>query len=161
MLTREAIQQIKDPARNGRWFVLFNNASDPYECIAEQAELVFEEIQPKSRYVAGSQKYYPDNATLSAVSMTFYETYDYQVTRYMNRWRSLIRRDDGFFGLPADYKRVIDAQLYYPNRNSPVLTVRYTGCWPTNQGAFALTYDDEEGRLQVPVTFSVDRVQLI
>lgn len=161
MLTLEAALLIKDPALVSRWFIRVEGTSSPYECIAESAELSFHKTPPKGRHYQGTQKFYPDFKDIDGITINFYETFDFSVTKFIKKWRSQIVREDGAYGVPVEYKRKISAFMYTQNQNVPMITFEMEGAWPTDKIPFSLTYDDEVGRLQAAVMFSIDSNNII
>lgn len=156
MLTMEAALAIKDPALQSRWFIRVPDISSPYECVAESAEISFTRMPQKGRHYQGRERFYPDFVSIDSVTINFYETWDFQTSRWLKKWRSRIYKSDGAFGVPAEFKRDIYADMYRLDSNTPVLTLHLIGCWPTDKIPFSLTYDDEVGRIQCGVMFSVD-----
>lgn len=161
MLSLQAALLIKDPALVSRWFITTDGTSGPYECVAETAELSFHKTPAKGRHFQGTQRFYPDFKDIDGITITFYETHTFDVTKWLKRWRAQIVRSDGAFGLPIEYKRKMSAYMYTLEKNIPVVTFEMTGVWPTDKLPFSLTYDDEVGRLQVAAMFSIDQCDII
>ena len=67
---------------------------------------------------------------------------------------------NGNYGVPAIYKKDIIVMQLMPGNDTPVLTRRLIGCWPTEQTADELSYDSAEEALTVTVQFSVDTAGL-
>lgn len=158
MLNFTSAINIKDPALVSRWFLSVPDVEGPYHCIAETVELPFDKNQPKGRHFQGTQRFYPDFRDIDGVTVVFYETHDFQVTRWLNNWRKQIYRSNGTFGLPSEYKKSMYAYMYSLTSNSPILTYHIRGCWPTDKIPYNLTHEDEEGRIQTACLFSVDGV---
>lgn len=151
---------LKDPALTQRWFLYVPDAGDLYQCIAEKITATFPKIPAKSRFTHGRMNYFPDNNEIDGISVTFYETYDYDVTRWLSRWRGRVVHEDGTYGVPSDYKKDVTAQMFLPGSEQPALTLVYKGAWPTDKGAFEFSYEDDSGRIMVEAQFSVDEVEL-
>lgn len=149
-----------DPSLKSRFYVYVPDTNDPYHCVVETINATFNKIPAKPRFGGGSNTYFPDNNDIDAITITFYETYKYQVCAWLSRWRALIVKPDGSYGLPPEYKRDFRVALFNYNNEEPTLTLTYKGCWPTDQNPFALAYEDAEGRLQVEATFSVDNLEM-
>lgn len=156
MITLEQVLLMKDPALISRWFIRVPEMTSPYECVAESAELSFPRTPPKGRHYQGTERFYPDFRTIDGITINFYETWDFQTTRWLQKWRNKVRKPNGNYGVPADYKRDIFADMYRLDENRPILTLKLTGCWPTDKIPYSLTYDDEVGRVTCGVLFSVD-----
>lgn len=160
ILNRERVFNLKDPALPTRWFVNVPDGGDIYTIVAEKITATFPKIPAKSRFTSGRMQYYPDNNEIDGLTITFYETYDYDVTRWLSRWRGRVVHKDGSYGIPVDYKKEITAQLYLPGSDTPSVTCVYKGAWPTDQSAFNLSYEDEANRIMVEAQFSVDELEM-
>lgn len=160
LLHRIHALEVKDPAFAFRWFVYVPDAGGLYQCIAEKLTATFPKVPAKSRFTSGRVNYFPDNNEIDGLTITFYETYDYDVTRWLSRWCGKIVHEDGSYGVPNDYKKEIIAQLLLPGSDTPSLTLTYKGAWPTDRGAYNLAYDDESGRITVEAQFSVDELTM-
>lgn len=161
MLSQQAALLIKDPALLSRWWITIEGTNEPYECVAETAELSFFKTPQKGRHFQGTQRFYPDFKDIDGITITFYETFDYQVTKFIETWRSQVVRGDGIYGIPVEYKRKISALMYLMDKNEPVITFEMEGCWPTDKLPLSLTYEDEVGRAQVGVMFSIDECNIV
>lgn len=158
MLNRINALNAPDPAVNFRWFVTVPDGGQGYDYVAERITATFPKVPAKARFTHGRQNYYPDNNDIDGITIAFYETYDFRVTKWLSRWRGRIVHPDGTYGVPRDYQRDIIADLYLIGSNAPVLTLTYKKCWPTDQGAFDLSYEDETGRIIVEVQFATNQV---
>lgn len=159
MITLGNALLVKDPALACRWWVQVptDTVSSPFECIAENIEISFAKTPAKGRHFQGTQRFYPDIRDIDSVTITFYETFDHQVGKWLQRWRSKINRDDGSYGYPVDYKKDILAHMYRLDANEPVLTYKLEGAWPTDRATITMNYDDEVARVQVISVFSIDK----
>lgn len=160
ILDRTYALYAPDPALPFRFYVVVPDTNGLYNCVVEQVQATFRKIPAKPRFSAGSNDYYPDNNDIDGLSITFYETFDYRVSAWLSRWREKVVRADGSYGLPTEYKKDITVYAYNYNSESPVLTIVYKDCWPTDQSPFAFSYDNVEGRLMVEAQFSVDSAEL-
>ena len=160
MLNRIHAINAPDPALNFRWFVRVPNSGYGYDYVAERITATFPKVPAKGRFTHGRQNYYPDNNDIDGLTIAFYETFDYRVTKWLSRWRGLMLHADGTYGVPKDYYKDIVAELYMPGDNDAALTLTYKDCWPTDQGAFDLSYEDEVGRIVLEAQFSTNRVEL-
>lgn len=162
MLERFLAHSIPDPAQNTLWWltVPFSNGQ-VYHVLAERCSATFPKTSFRPRPTDGKQSYYPETTDLDGLNIAFYEAFDYRVTNWLNTWRKLIRDDDGNYGPPALYKRDIQVRSYArTDLRSPVLSLTYVGCAPTDQTPFEFNYDDETGRMVVEAQFSVDNMTM-
>lgn len=149
-----------DPALKFRFYVYVPDTTDSYHCVVENITATFVKIPSKPRFNGGSNSYYPDTNDIDGLSITFYEAYDYRVSAWLSRWRALVVRSDGFYGIPSEYKKTIMIHAYNNNSENPTLKLQYSGCWPTDQQPFEFSYEDATGRMTVQAQFSVDNTQL-
>lgn len=162
MLDRYLAHSLPDPAQNSLWYctVPFTN-SQVYHVLAERISLTFPKTPFRQRHRDGAFSYFPETKDIDGINVSFYETSDYRVTKWLDVWRKLIRDNDGNYGAPALFKQEIVAQLFSRDKlTSPVLTLRYIGCAPSDQTPFEMTYEDEAGRVIVEAQFSVDDVTM-
>jgi hypothetical protein len=161
MLERNIVDTIQDPALNTLWVleIPFTNDAD-IVVYAERMQATFPKTPFRARYNEGSNSYFPETSDIDGINITFYEASDLRVTTWLDVWRKLIRSSDGNYGLPVTYKKEILAKLYsQDNMSTPVKTLKYIGCAPTDQTPFELQYDDATGRITVEVQFSVDSLE--
>lgn len=162
MLERYLAHSLPDPAQNTLWYcsVPFTNGM-VYHVLAERAAPTFSKTSFRPRPAAGRQKYYPEATDIDGINITFYETFDFRVTNWLHSWRKLVVDDDGNHGPPALFKKEIIFRLYArDNLSKPSMTMIYTGCAPTDQTAYELSYEDETGRITIEAQFSVDRMEM-
>jgi len=145
-----------EPALAHRFFVRIPDMHDPQECIVDAIDMTFHSVQAKGRHMQGAQKFYQDMKDIATVTITFHETYDFRVTKYLQRWRNKVVDKDGNFGAPIEFKRDIFVDLLGLETNDPQLTFILKDAWPTDKSPFNLSYMDEATPLQVVATFSVD-----
>lgn len=149
-----------DPALKFRFYVHVPDVDDMYSCVVDTISATFPKVPAKARFGGGSNTYFPDTNDIDGLSITFYEAYDYRVTAWLSRWRAKVVKPDGTYGLPPEYKRDITVMMFNYSVETPVMTMTYKDCWPTDQNPFALSYEDSEGRLQVEAQFAVDNLEL-
>ena len=154
-------QQLKDPAIQTRWRVIMPDQRNPMQYMAESVEAVFRGVSSKARFAQAKSKHYPDASEIDALNIIFYETYDYEVTRYLERWRNKIRNKQGFYGMPAEYEKTIYVDMLHYDVNNYIIRFKYLKCWPIDSSPLSLTYEDSSGRIQVNATFRVDDVEII
>lgn len=150
-----------DPALSTRFFCFFPDVGeDIYMALALKVQATFPKVPAKSRHTHGSVRYFPDNNEIDGLSITFYETYDFKVTKWLSRWRGLIVHEDGSYGVPTDYQKDIVVQCFLPGSDSPAMVFTYKECWPTDQNPFDLQYEDENGHLLIDAQFSTNKVEM-
>lgn len=129
--------------------------------IVESISFIHPRISNIPRFGYATNVYYPGFEEVEACQITFYETVNYQVTRYLENWRRRVRHQDGSYGMPGEYKRNIIFNAYgYYNDVVQAMQGELTGCWPVDQGAYQYNYS-ESNRVVVSATFSVDRRRII
>ena len=159
-LSRDAAFAVADPALNSIFIVRmpfsFNSLT---ELIAEQVTPTFHKTPAQARFSQGSNDYYPGTTDVDGISVTFYEAYTYSTSKWLNSWRRMVYDPiTSNFGVPKSYKQNIVVEAYSRFSTSPVRTITYTGCWPTDRGPYEYNYTDETGRITVQAQFSVDSV---
>lgn len=161
MLDRLDAEAAPDPALNTLWLLEIPFAdSTGLILYAERMQVTFPKTPFRPRYNEGSNSYFPETSDIDGINITFYEAADFRVTNFIKLWRKLIKDADGNYGMPDTYKKEIHAKLFsQDNMSSPIKTLKYIGCAPTDQTAFELQYDDATGRITVEVQFSVDSME--
>lgn len=146
-----------DPANTSLWIVRVPfNSSDVF-IAAETFTATTTKIPAEARFSGGRNNYYPGTADIDALSVSFYETHDYQVTKWLKKWRDLVELD-GIYGLPAVFKKTIYLFAYSKFNTKPERTFTYKRVWPTDRGPYEYN-QDAEGRVILQAQFSVDRVE--
>ena len=162
MITRDAALAMESPALNTLWRLTVPFVQYDTHIFAENMSATWPKIPSRPRATAGSNTYYPEVMDIDGISATFYETERHDVTRWFANWQSLICDSDGNYGVPKDYKKDCVAELFARTElSSPILTLRYSGVWPTDKSPYQLSYDDETGRLTVEVQFATDSVEIV
>lgn len=157
--SRTLALRLPEPALQGNWFVNLPGVAPRSGLVVESADPTYPEIPANARQGGGTNTYYPGLADIDGMSLILYETDNHDVHKYIHDWRKLIfDNSNGFYGVPADYKRNVIVEYFSIDSERPVLTSEYVGCWPTDQQAYNLTYDSIDGRLTLSVTLSVDDV---
>lgn len=152
---------LKDPAIQTRWRVIMPDQKRETQYIAETVEAVFRGVSSKARYAQAKSQHFPDASEIDTLNITFYETYDFEVTRYLDRWRKLIRDEKGYYGMPGDYEKDIQVHFLAYDSDKPIMKFKYEKCWPIDSSPLSLNYEDSSGRIQVPATFRVDELKII
>lgn len=162
MLYRQYALQAPDPALSTRWYMIVPDVKSATMCVAENATLTFQKIPAKQRYRQGKMMNYADTSSVDGINISFYETNDYQVSRWLQAWRlQVFNPRTGVYGMPSRYKKTIEAHLLGIDSLEPKLSLIFTGCFPTDQNTWEVQYDDATGRLKVEAQFSVDDVDPI
>ena len=159
MLNRQYALNAVDPALSTRWYVMVPGATSPTFAVAESVTATFRKIPAKSRYRTGKNSNYADNSEIDGLTIVFFETSDFQVTKWLRTWREMVFHPDGTYGLPVQYKKDIFVQMLGIENNNVQLSLKYTGAWPTDQSPWTLDYEDATGRVKVEAQFSVDEMQ--
>lgn len=157
-MLRDYAIQAPDPALTSLWLVQIGNGGAVTYLIAEQMTATFPKIPANARFSSGSNNYFPGLKDVDSVSITFYESHDYQVSQWLKTWALQVCDENGNYGAPSVYKQTICLNLFSKPSSKPVQVVNYQGCWPTDKNAFELNYSDDTGRLVVQATFAVDSV---
>ena len=155
------VTSIKDPAIQTRWRVLMPDQKREWQYMAESVEAVFRGVSSKARYSQAKSRHFPDASEIDTLNINFYETYDFEVTKYLYKWRHKIRSVDGFYGMPQDYERDIYVDMLHYDIDKPIARFKYLKCWPIDASPLSLNYEDSTGRVQVSATFRVDEMQLL
>jgi hypothetical protein len=159
-LTRDDAFSIADPAIASLWIVRMPFGADLKDIVAESITMTKYKTPSVARFNGGSNSYFPGTSDIDGLAITFYETHDYRVTRYFEKWRlSVFNPESGVYGMPKDYKQSIKTELYSNLSTSPVMEYEYKYCWPTDIQAFEMNYTDETARITVQVQLSVDTVK--
>jgi hypothetical protein len=156
MLLRDLALNAPDPALASHFLVKIPLGNYTKDIIAERVTATFPKTPANPRFNGGSNSYFPGTTDIDGLSISFRETYDYRVTKWLNEWRLLVfDQKDGTYGMPINYKKTINVVYFGAGSNKPKDS-EYLGCWPTDKGPFSCDYSDETGRLIVEVQFSVD-----
>lgn len=157
-LNRNALLRLRDPALKGRWIAFVGSGSSTEELAIESITAVFNKTPSRSRFYGGITWDFPEMSSTDAISMTFYETYDYKTTAWLREWHRLIfDPNTSIYGLPADYYRNIQVNMYGTESSSaPVAELELIGCWPTDISPYDYNYHELDGRLIITCTFAVN-----
>lgn len=161
MLERLLAHSLPDPAQSTLWYlsVPFTN-NMVYHVLAERVSATFYKNPFRPRLTDGSNNYFPEVSDIDGINVTFYETFDYRVTKWLQEWRKLIKDSAGNYGLPGIYKKEMTVRMYSrDDLTNHRLALTYLGVAPSDQTPFELNYDDETGRTTVEAQFSVDDVE--
>ena len=157
----ELQNQLKEPASQERWRVRMPNEDYQFQCIAESVEFGFRNVPAKQRPGQGRTFNYADVSTLEAITIVFYETYDYSVTDYLRKWKLLIYNPEtGVYGPPSGYERTIIVEMLNYEEDTPIKTFEYVGAWPTDTSPISASQEDASGRIQITQAFAVKDIKL-
>lgn len=148
-----------EPALSSIWIVKIPFNTQNIFIAAEQVSATVRKIPGESRFTGGRNKFYAGTSDIDSVSITFYETDDYAVSKWLYSWRKLVE-DNGIYGLPADFKKIFYVFAYSKSQPKPTRTFKYDGVWPTDRNAYEYN-QDETGRITVQAQFAVDDVEEI
>lgn len=158
MLERYLAHSLPDPAQNTLWYLIcpFTN-NQIYHVLAERISATFPKNAFRPRHSEGSFDYFPETSDIDGINISFYETFDFRVTAWLDKWRKLIKDPEGNYNPPILFKREFELQLFSrDNMTSPTMTILYQGVAPSDQTPIELAYEDETGRIMVEAQFSVD-----
>jgi len=160
LLTREQFThrpKTKDPLLSFKWHcVSLPFAMDTTD--VESVSLPFPSLNVKPVFGAGKFTYYPGFLELSSFDITFYEDSLASSRRALMAWQERIRHPvEGYYYLPANYKRNIEFELM-DTTGKAILSVVLKNCWPTQTNNWDLSYT-EDGRLTVQQNFALDGME--
>ena len=157
ILSRDSAFGVPDPALASLYKVFVPFLGSTTILVAETISPTYQKIPAVARFGHGSNTYFPDVNDIDGLTITFYETHDFLVTKWLKAWRKMVvNPEDSSYGVPTTYKQEISVHYYNGWSPAPVYLARYIGCWPTDQGTFSLDYSNLEGKLSVEAQFSVD-----
>ena len=111
-------------------------------------------VDAEARAHSGSYTYYPQFNNIDAIDVTFLETEDYTITKYLYRWLDLVfSGEDGTYSESARFKRNI-VLIMNNNRGDEAFRVIYNGTFPTRINQIDPSENEEYYR--VSCNFSVD-----
>lgn len=158
-LERDFALSAPPPALKSLWKVQVNFAQSVSFLVAESMSPTFTKVPAEAHFTGGSNDYYPGNADIDGLSITFYEVHNHLVGNWLTAWQKKIYDPQSHvFGLPAEFKADIIVNLYSRQSRQPTKVLTYKGCWPTDRGPYELSYDDETGRITIVAQFAVDEL---
>lgn len=161
IMSRDMAMSIASPALSTLFIVRVPFITTLVEVVAEQVTATVPKIPSTPRTSNGSNTYFPGVEDVDGISITFYETEDYAVSNWLMKWRKLVYDNDtGFYGLPKDYYKPIYVDAYSTSSTSPIRSLQYIDCWPTDQGPYEYNYAEETGRITVAAQFSVNDMKV-
>jgi hypothetical protein len=186
LLGRDEIRGIlKDPAYTWRWALVLpavkGTVSQVYNAgnggasmvsggqqtvpdtpygLAASVEIPADDLGTESRFGGATSLFYPRQCSTNDIQVSFYETKDYLMTRYLLAWKKEMVDADGKglnnFGNPADYKKSITFLAFDITSNSKsVMQFVITDSYPVS-AVGGLSYGVDNGNLTVSCEFSVD-----
>lgn len=115
-------------------------------------------IGPNPSFGGGRTTYFPDFPEVSTISVSFYETELGTANLSLTKWREAVLSQQGWYGLPSDYKCMLLTNLFgYASNTQAVMGYKCLGVWPTDGGTFDLDYTNDD-RLIIQATLSCDRI---
>lgn len=105
--------------------------------------------------VGGANKYYPDNVTFNDLQLNFVEDSEATVRRTYDRLASLVY-EDGFYGIPKDYKQTITCELIRAN-GSRIISIEHRGCSPVSYSSYTMSTAGQKV-LMGTMTFKVEGI---
>jgi hypothetical protein len=102
---------------------------------------------------------YSSSVSSSPLVIEFYEDHTYSISSILQYWRKLVRRDNGTYGYPSSYKKIIDINLL-DSKGDIQKTIKCLGVYPTTLDAINLDGGSSE-RVSLVQQFSVDEVILL
>jgi hypothetical protein len=155
---RDFALNLKDPALATNFLVRMPWSADNLkEIVAEKVTPTFFKTPATPRFNQGSNTYFPGITDIDGLTISFYETHDMAVLKWLNKWKLEVYDPiTGVYGMPDVFKKTIYVEQYSQGSVSKVLNFEYTGCWPTDTAPFNLDYSDETGVIKVEAQFSVD-----
>lgn len=154
--TLNQVQGLPDPAENWAWTadILIKDVILVSALRVLEVNFPFSYIESTPRPRAGSFLYFPGHSNIDGTTVSFYETQDFSVLRAFKYWQSLIKDDDGNYGLPMDYLGEVILRNFDSQGKVRLETV-LAGCWPARLSDWQLTYQGSN-HLTVQVQFSVN-----
>lgn len=152
-------EMLGDPLLSFRWeLTKFPNFPsfqfDPIR--VEKVDITLPTFDNIPVYMNGMNRYYLSTGNVDPISFTFYENYKMTTLKMLSHWRSLMYQD-GFYGLPSDYKHDFELSVLKYDTDSVVGSFRIVGAWPSSVDG--LNFDDGSGgRISVNASFVCDNV---
>lgn len=147
---------FKDPALSFRFLL----PSLPYGLEPQFVKSVavnYEVLDVEPHPVASTNFYYPTGFDASELVITFHENSTYDTTDKVMKWQHEVIDEDGFFGLPAHYKKDIPVALL--DTAYPVIRKKVLGRRAFPKGLPSHTYDvGESDGILCEVNFAIDRL---
>lgn len=160
---QNAIYDLPPPMPDWRWKAKFDG---PEMSGVNFNDLIIEKvsapngevIQVDSSFGGGRTTYFPSFPETGQITISMYETDTGAANLSLASWGDAVKSQDGWYGLPINYKGTLIVNLFgYSSNVQPVYSYSFEGIWPSDTGTFDLGYDND-GRLIISVTFSVDRI---
>lgn len=153
---------LNDPAPDWRYLVRWPEIKGVTSrmanewVIAETLTFTHPSIPSQGRHGGGTMTYFPDFNNIASSSITLYEDQYYSALFYIMSWRNLVIDQEGNYGLPIEYKRNIDIEIYSIfDSSEPTIVGTLYGVWPSEISAFEYSYEGQD-RIKLQVDFSVD-----
>lgn len=105
-------------------------------------------------YRAGTRNYFAEASDIAPVTINFYEDRYLTVTKWLQKWRSLVQNPDGTFNLPIVYKKNI-VLMPMDVKGNTLGSFTLSGVFPTKIPVYPFISNNSE-RTVLSVEFSVD-----
>lgn len=148
-----------DPMMSFSWVCLMptlpGNVALPASMV-EDIDAPFATINAQTFIRGGKEIKVSGKQDISDLSVSFYEDNAGNSAQYIERWRQLIRDDNGNFGIPSPttasgYYKPISVYVLGPN-SRVLLELIFLDCWPTTRESYR--YSGENDRIKLTHTFS-------
>jgi hypothetical protein len=159
---RGTVSQVYNAGNGGASMVSGGQQSTPNTPygLAASVEIPPDDLGTEGRFGGATSLFYPRQCSTNDIQVSFYETKDYAMTRYLLAWKKEMVDADGLglnnFGNPADYKKQIQFYAFDITSNSKsVMQFVITDSYPVS-AVGGLSYGVDNGNLTVSCEFSVD-----
>jgi len=106
----------------------------------------------------GAEKsFFPGTLNITGLKATFIVPTPDLVGAYFTSWKKLIVDDDGYYGLPNEYKRNASIVFYDRSFSIPTNIATVKGLFPKTFPAFNLAYSSED-IVRYDIEFSFDKI---
>jgi hypothetical protein len=157
VLNRLSALSAPEPALTSLWKVMIDSGSTLL--LAESMTLSWIKVPAEGRFAGGKNQYFPGFAEMDGLAITFYETHDHAVGKWLQEWqRQIYDPATEIYGIPGAYRKKITANLYSKYSQQAAKAVTYVDCWPTDRGPYELNYSDDTGRIVIQAQFAVNKV---
>lgn len=87
-------------------------------------------------------------------TIKFYEDENFSTSKWIDSWLDFIRTPGGTYNLPYKYKTTLAFVLLSPHADKVIVAADVIGAFPKSRSA--VTFNSENDRVTIDVTFSVD-----
>jgi hypothetical protein len=154
----QAIAQFGDPAISCRYYIPWLPYGLP-SLWTNEVSVPFRTISFGQHQAAATTLNFPESYDAPDLTISIPENYQYTVTKGLEKWSQAIVNDDGFFGLPVDYKHDIAIILLDTAKMQVAKTVLCLNC--SFQGQQAHTYGSSSDVIVAEIPLKVDRIRIL